>query len=289
MSREVLAVARKAAEVLAARGIENARLDAELLLAGVLGVGRLDLYLQHDRPLSETELEAYRTAVRRRLRREPVQYILGETPFREIVLRVDARALVPRPETEGLVGHVVSWARGRAARGVALELGVGSGAIALSLLHEGAFDRVVATDVSEDALSLARENAERLGLSDRLELRAGDLWDAVSAGEAFAAIVSNPPYVAESDREQLAPEVRDWEPASALYGGATGLQVIERIVMGAGSRLQSGGLLALELGAGQGEAVAGMLAAAGYADVKIEKDLAGRERVALAHRPVMEA
>lgn len=286
MSERVLEVTRKAKEVLAERGIPDARLDAELLLAWVLGLRRLDLYLQHDRPLSGQELERYRVAIRRRLRREPLQYIVGEMPFREIVLRVDRRALVPRPETEVLVGLVAAESRGRpTGSGAALDLGVGSGAIALSLLHEGVFERVVATDVSDDALSLARENAERLGLSARLDLRAGDLWSAVRAGESFEAIVSNPPYVATGERPALAPEVREWEPEPALFAGATGLETIQRIVAGAAARLVPGGLLALEVGATQGEAAGVLMEGAGFADVKIAKDLAGRERVALGRRP----
>ncbi|HUE76923.1 MAG TPA: peptide chain release factor N(5)-glutamine methyltransferase [Longimicrobiales bacterium] len=285
MSERVLEVTRKATAVLASRGVADARLDAELLLGWVLGLRRLDLYLQHDRPLTGPELERYRGAIRRRLRREPLQYIVGETSFREIVLRVDRRALVPRPETEVLVGLVAAESRARAGGGVALDLGVGSGAIALSLLHEGAFERVVATDVSEEALTLAGENAQRLGLSNRLDLRMGDLWCAVADGETFDAIVSNPPYVARGEGPALAPEVRDWEPERALFAGETGLETIERIVAGAAARLVPGGLLALEVGATQGEAAGVLMEGAGFTDVRIAKDLAGRERVALGRRP----
>src|SRR5690606_30630707 len=171
----VLDVSRKAAGVLAERGFEQARLESELLLAGVLGVKRLDLYLQHDRPLSPEELERYRTAVRRRLKHEPVQYILGTAAFRHLEVNVDGRVLIPRPETELLVGAVLEWSSVTGRRGAVLDIGTGSGAIALSLAAEGGYERVVASDVSPDALDVARANAERLGLADRIEFRAGSL------------------------------------------------------------------------------------------------------------------
>ncbi|HUE77518.1 MAG TPA: peptide chain release factor N(5)-glutamine methyltransferase [Longimicrobiales bacterium] len=278
-----LDLTRLAAEHLASRGIEDARLDAELLLAHVLGVRRLDLYLQFERPLEAAEVAAYREAVRRRGRREPLQYITGEASFRELALVVDPRVLIPRPETEVLVGAVLEWAASRAAP-VALDIGTGSGAIALSLLHEGPFKRVVATDVSEDALAVARANAERSGLADQLELRAGALWDPVGDAERFDVIVSNPPYVAETDRATLAPEIAEHEPAAALYGGADGLDILRRIVEGAGGRLRGGGLLAVEVGLGQAAAVAGWLERAPFGSPDIVKDLTGRERVVLAAR-----
>lgn len=287
MAETALPLARKAAAVLAGRGVENARLEAELLLAWVLGVGRLQLYLQHDRPVSEAELERFRAAVRRRLRREPVQYIIGTAHFRQLELRVDRRVLIPRPETEELVGAVLEWARRCGGAGerrlLALDIGTGSGAIALSLAREGPFRRVVATDVSPAALELARENAGALGLGEVVELRAGSLWDAVPPGERFDVIVSNPPYVAESDRATLAPEVVEWEPAGALFGGPGGYEVIEPLVRGAPSHLAPGGLLALEVGAGQATRVVERIDETGaYEGARVMRDLAGRERIVLA-------
>ena len=285
MAQTVLDVARSAAGVLAERAnIENARLEAELLLAHVLGLRRIDLYLQFDRPLEETELEAYRSAVRRRLRREPLQYIVGETGFRNLVLKVDRRALIPRPETEVLVGEVLEWAARSGAKR-ALDIGTGSGAIALSLAQESQLDQVTATDVSADALCLARENAERLGLTGRVDFRLGESWTALAPDERFDIIVSNPPYVAEADRASLAPEVRDWEPATALFAENHGLAVIEEIVTGAAPHLAPGGLLALEVGLEQASRVAGMAAECGhYKPARIVLDLTGRERVVLAER-----
>ncbi|HSK18422.1 MAG TPA: peptide chain release factor N(5)-glutamine methyltransferase [Longimicrobiales bacterium] len=283
MTERALDVSRKAAGVLEERGFEQARLESELLLAGILGLKRLDLYLQHDRPLTENELEQYRSAVRRRLRREPVQYILGTAAFRGLDLQVDARVLIPRPETEVLAGAVLDWSRRQGRWGGVLDIGTGSGAIALSLVTEGEYERVVASDVSVDALDVARLNAARLGVADRIEFREGSLFDVVGEGERYDVIVSNPPYVAESDRGGLAAEVVTHEPGTALFAGADGLAVIGGLIAGAADRLRPGGLLALEMGAMQGPAVLDLLAKSGrYVDSRVERDLAGRDRIALA-------
>jgi release factor glutamine methyltransferase len=287
-----LDLTRKAATVFSERGFENARLEAELLLAGVLGMKRLELYLQHDRPVSRQELDGFRAAVRRRLRHEPLQYVLGTAAFRQLELEVDSRVLIPRPETEVLVGLVLEWTAARAGRrapgsgaGAVLDIGTGSGAIALSLAAEGGFDVVVATDVSGDALEVARSNARRLGLAERVEFRGGALFEPVAAGERFAAIVSNPPYVAETERDSLAAEVRDHEPALALYGGAGGLDVITDLIEQAAGYMEAGALLAVEIGAGQSEAVLRLLRSAGtYTAERVVGDLTGRERFALAER-----
>jgi release factor glutamine methyltransferase len=285
-----LTLARIAADHMREREIENARLESELLLAAVLGVSRLDLYLQFERPLSDTEVDHVRELVRRRLRREPLQYIVGEAHFRELVLRVDPRVLIPRPETELLVGEVLTWARERVAAGAvdpagltAVDIGTGSGAIALSLALEGPFGRVVATDLSAAALVVAAENAERSGLAARVEFREGALWSALAEGERFDVVVSNPPYIAEAERDELAPEVRDWEPEAALFAAGAGLEILEALVVGAPDRLRPGGLLALEIGADQGAAVAACVEATGsYGAARVIHDLAGHERMVLA-------
>jgi release factor glutamine methyltransferase len=284
VAHAALELSRQAAAVFEERGFDHPRLEAELLLASVLGLKRLDLYLQFDRPIDASELERFRVAVRRRLRREPLQYILGEVAFREIVLRVDRRALIPRPETEILVGEVLAWAATRQAASV-LDLGTGSGAIALSLAYESGLSRIVASDVSAEALGLARENATRLGLGHRIEFRCGAGWSVVGAGERFDILVSNPPYIAESERETLAPEVVEWEPATALFGGDDGLRVLDELVAGAADRLGEGGLLALELGAGQAGTVAAMIRKTGrFEEPGTVKDLAGHDRIVLAIR-----
>lgn len=285
MAEPALELTRKAAAVLTERGFANARLEAELLLAGVLGIRRLDLYLHHERPVEGAELERYRAWVRRRLKHEPLQYIVGTAAFRRLELHVDARVLIPRPETEVLVGEVLSWAASRNSRGAALDVGTGSGAIALSLAHEGSFARVVATDVSQDALDVACENAQRVGVSDVVEFRRGAYFEPLVEGERFATVVANPPYVADSDRAQLAPEVREHEPAAALFAGADGLSVIGALIAGAPSWLERGGLLALEIGDGQAESVLERVNATGaYANARVVADLTGRLRVLLAER-----
>ncbi|MEX0892653.1 MAG: peptide chain release factor N(5)-glutamine methyltransferase [Gemmatimonadota bacterium] len=284
MAETALELARKAGEVLAERGFENPRLEGELLLAGILGMRRLDLYLQHDRPVAGAELERFREAVRRRLRHEPLQYVLGEAPFRELMLRVDGRVLVPRPETEVLVEEVLRWARASSLAELdALDVGTGSGAIALSLAREHPFRRVVATDASGAAVDVARANAERLGLGERVEFRAGSLWEPIPPAERFHVVVSNPPYISQEERPLLPPEVLDWEPPDALFAPAGGLAVLCALVEGAGARLQPGGLLALEVGWTQAEEVADHVRRrGGYGEPRIIRDLADRPRVVLA-------
>ena len=274
------------AEYLEGKGVERARLDAEYLLAHVLGLGRLEMYLQHERPLQPAELEAFRPLLKRRAAREPLQYVLGRQAFRELDLEVGPGVLIPRPETEHLVEVVLRWARsGGRERLTALDVGTGSGAIALALLTEGPFERVVATDASAAALEVAARNGAAYGAGDRLDLRAGSDFDPVAPGERFDVVVSNPPYVAEGEREALAPEVAEWEPAEALFAGADGLEALRRIVAGAPSALLDGALLALEVGDGQAEAVAALVRERHeYVDVGVHTDLAGKERVVTATR-----
>ena len=279
--------------------MEGGRLDAELMLAHVLRVRRLDLYLQHDRPLLPGELEGFKALLRRRAAREPLQHVLGTAAFRELELVSDARALIPRPETEVLVQEVLEWARvfvtepgsPSGPSGVAdgpgvvlnaLDIGTGTGAIALSLLREGPFERVVATDSSPPTLELARENAERLGLAWGLELREGSLFDPIRSGERFHVVVSNPPYIPVGDREALPPEVREWEPPAALFAGPEGMDVLIPLVRGAPGLLTPGGLLALEVGVGQAGRVSRVMEETGsFSEIRIRRDLGGRERVVL--------
>jgi release factor glutamine methyltransferase len=262
------------------KGVSEPRLNAELLLAGVLGVRRLDLYLQFDRPLADDELAALRPRLLRRAGREPLQYIEGTAAFRELKLKVDGRVLIPRPETELLVGEVLSWS-GRRADPDVVDIGTGSGAIAISLAVEGSFKRIVATDASAAALEVAADNLAATGVAANVEFRMGDAFDAVE-GESFDVIVSNPPYVGESERPLLEAEVVEWEPPEALFSGADGLDMIRRLVTGAPAHLRPGGLLALEIGAGQAATVSRMIGDLGIFDARrVVRDLAGRDRMIL--------
>lgn len=274
---------RWTAGYLAERNFEDPRLEAELLLAGVLGVGRLDLYLQFERPLSPEELAEYKTRLKRRLRREPIQYIEGTAAFRTLELTVNPHVLIPRPETEQLVQAVLDAREGGEGR-TAVDIGTGSGAIALSLASEGQFRSIVATDVSTDALALAAQNARSAGLESQVEFRHGSLFEPLER-EAFDVIVSNPPYVAEHERASLQPEVVEWEPAGALFGGRDGLDVIRALITGAPAHLRPGGLLALEIGADQGEEVTRLIRQnREFGEPRLLRDYADRDRIVLAER-----
>jgi len=257
-----------ATDYLAKRGVESARLDAERLLARALGLSRIELYTQHDRPLTEAERDAARELVQRRGAREPLAYVLGDWDFRRLTLRTDARALVPRPETEIVVERCLDLIRGVEEPRV-LDVGTGSGAIALALAHEHPGARVVATDASQAALDLAQENAREHGLD--VTFVQADLLDGLDG--PFDLVVSNPPYVESDELAALEPEVRDWEPRSALVDeGQTG-----RLVADASRVLE--GWLVLEVHERHACDIAALLATTGYDSVRITLDLAGKERV----------
>jgi release factor glutamine methyltransferase len=277
----LLELLRWTTEYLRDKGIPEPRLTAELLLAGTLGLKRLDLYLQFERPLTVEDLAEFKSRLKRRVRREPLQYIEGEAAFRDLRLRVDRRVLIPRPETEILVGEVLRWAHGRGPLR-ALDVGTGSGAIALSLATEGLFERIVATDVSAEALEVARENHRRVAPAAPVEFREGLVFEPVR-GERFDVVVSNPPYIALGEAPTLEPEVREWEPHDALFSGDAGLDVIRALVDGAPAHLAKGGLFAVEIGASQGAHVVRMLCdTPGFREVRLRPDLAARERIVLA-------
>jgi release factor glutamine methyltransferase len=251
---------------LTAAGVDTPRLDAEVLLAHVLGVDRAALIAQPARELTPAQARAFMDAARRRREREPVAYITGSKGFRMLELAVDRRVLIPRPETE----HVVEAALRLPAGTRVVDVGTGSGAIALALKSERPDLEVLATDVSADALAVARANAQRLGLD--VTFVEGDLLAGVDA----EAVVSNPPYVAPG--EPVMPEIARYEPPGAVFAAGDGLAVIRRLAA------VPAAFMALEIGAGQAEAVEALLRAAGFAEVERVRDLAGIERVVVGRR-----
>jgi release factor glutamine methyltransferase len=264
---------RKSAEYLQSKGVPSPRVDAEHLLAKALGLSRLELYLQYDRPLNGEELAAVRALLERRGRREPLAYILGAWGFRRLVLGVDRRALIPRSETETVVERCLALVAGIPEPEV-LDVGTGTGAIALAIADEHPDARVTAIDVSSGALELARENAERTGLSDRVRFAEHDASAGLPGGP-YDLVVSNPPYVDPRELDSLEPEVRDWEPRRALVGrGVTGT-----VAAAAREVLRSGGWLVLEVADGAAGTVSGLLSSLGFGRVVATPDLSGRDRV----------
>ena len=264
-------------------GLDSPRLTAELLLAHVLHTSRVRLYTDLDRPLEAGELAAYRGLIARRAAGEPTSYLTGTREFYGRTFAVDPRVLVPRPETELLVEAVLQ-AVPRDAEIRVLDLCTGSGCVGITLALERPRARVLATDTSPGAVEVARANAAALGPADRFEARLGDLLAPVEGEPPFDVVVANPPYVPTGELPTLSPEVRR-EPPLALDGGADGLDVVRRIAEEAPRRLVPGGLLALEIGDGQGPAVHSLLEAAGYGSVRIERDLARHDRLALGTHP----
>jgi release factor glutamine methyltransferase len=272
-----LEVVRVVARELGAARVPSPRVDAEHLVAHVLGVTRTELY-SSDRRLTDDEAHRLRAVVERRRGREPLAYILGEWGFRRLTLKVDRRALVPRPETEVVVERCLEHLSGLDAPHI-LDVGVGSGAIALALADEHPGARVTAVDRSRDALALAEENLAGAGVDGRVELHRGDMLGGLEG--PFDLVVSNPPYVSPEEYETLQPEIRLWEPREAVVGVGVG-EALARAALGV---LRPGGWLVLECGDGQAAGLAAALAGLGYAAVRATPDLAGRDRVVEARRP----
>ncbi len=241
----VLEILNKTTSFFQHKGIPNPRLDAQYILAHGLKMKRMDLYLNFDKPLSEHELEVLRPLVARRAKREPLQHIVGTTSFRGHEIHCDRRALIPRPETESLIDILKERLQGRESLSIA-DIGTGSGAIAIAVKKEIPGTRVLATDISRDALDLAKENAK---FNDaEIEFFEGDLLKALPDGEKLDAIVSNPPYIPDAEKEKLQPEVRDFDPALALFGGPDGLSLVRKLLAQSKNRLKSGGVLLMEIG-----------------------------------------
>jgi release factor glutamine methyltransferase len=269
----VLEVLQSSTEYFKKRNIESARLNAEHLLAHALKRKRIELYLEFERPLTEEELAPLRELVRRRGQGEPLQHLLGTVEFCGHVFLCDKRALVPRPETEQLVELLKSQIP--SAKSQILDVGTGSGVIALSLAAMFPEAKIVATDISDDALMLARENAARLGLDAKVSFTKSDLLE--SLDDRFDLIVANLPYVASGDRTALSREVLH-DPEVALFGGEGGDEILRKLIDLARAHLKANGLLALEVGVGQADDLAGLLAEKNYHDITAIRDYGGVKR-----------
>jgi len=276
----VLEIIQKTAEFLTARGVESARLNAELLIGHALELKRMQLYLQFERLLTEPELAKIRPLVKRRSQREPLQYILGSVEFGGLKLKVDRRALIPRPETELLIESVVVLCTKPPLR--VLDLGTGSGAIALALAKAFPDAMVTAVDFSADALALAAENAEATGLLARVKLERASWFESIAPDVRFDLIVSNPPYLSEAETAEAAPEVRAHEPKSALVAADDGLSDLRHIIKTAPHFLEKGGMLALETGIAQHAELIRLITECGLMRVESRKDLTGRDRFLVA-------
>lgn len=275
----VLEIIGKTTDYLAGKGIESPRLNAELLIGCALGLPRMQLYLQFERLLTEVELGLVRPLVWRRGQHEPIQYILGETEFFGLRLKVDPRALIPRPETEQLIEQIVG-ALGEAPTQV-LDLGTGSGAMALALAKVFPHAAVTATDRSADALALARENAAATGYAGRITFVVSD-WFADIPAQRFDLIAANPPYLSTRELAETAPEVQGFEPSAALVAADAGAADLRQIISSAPGFLATGGMLALETGISHHGLLGEALQVAGFHLVESRRDLAGRDRFLLA-------
>jgi release factor glutamine methyltransferase len=270
----VLKLLRWTADFFAGRGLDAPRLDAELLLAATLGLDRVGLYVNFERPLQAGELAAYRERVRRRAGREPLAYILGQAEFWSLPLKVTPEVLIPRPETELLVEEALPRLSGRQQ---VLDVGTGSGALAIALAHERQELLVTAIDVSPAALAVAADNARSNGVAERIRFAQHDLGQLPPG--PFDLVVANPPYVPSGELAALMPEVRDFEPQLALDGGIDGLDAYRALARQAGAVLTAAGWLLVEVGSGQAPAVQELFAGAGLKEILVSRDLAGIERV----------
>ena len=280
----------KSSDYLGTKGVPDARVASELLAARLLRLGRGMLAGEMEKEVPEKCVEAMRRGMARLVKGEPIQYVLGEWDFRTLTLKCDRRALIPRPETEELVtrvlSHLYSCLSSSVSRPLVVDVGTGTGAIILSLAKEFKSDAIfLGTDVSEEAIALAKENAERCGLSDRVKFAVMDGLDEFDEPQCVDVIVSNPPYIESAVCETLDPRVKDFEPRLALDGGASGLDFYERYLSDAVNLLKPGGAVFFEIGENQGEAVKRLMFDCGFDDIKIEKDYSNHDRYASAVLP----
>ena len=282
-------ILNKADAYLKGKGVPEARVASELLAARLLRVGRGLLAGELEKEVSEKCVEAMRRGMTRLVKGEPIQYVLGEWDFRTLTLKCDRRALIPRPETEELVTRVLEYLNTEAQRhggGLVVDVGTGTGAIILSLAKEFKGEAVfLGTDVSEDAIALAKENATRCGFGEKVKFAVMDGLDEFDEPQCVDVIVSNPPYIETAVCETLDPRVRDFEPRLALDGGVSGLDFYERYLSDAVNLLKPGGAVFFEIGESQGESVRRLMFDCGFDDIRIEKDFVGHDRYAMAVLP----
>jgi release factor glutamine methyltransferase len=279
----VLEVIQRSTEFLSKKGVESARLQAELLLAHLLKLKRLQLYLNFERPLTAAEVSASREAIRRRGQHEPVQYIVGSTSFCGLELEVNRAVLIPRPETELLAEQ--GWLflqRASATDATALDFGTGSGCLAVALAVKCPRAKVTALEISPAALGLAAANATQHGVSERIRFVEGPGMEVLEEGLKFDLVISNPPYIPSAEIQQLQPEVRDFEPRGALDGGADGLEFYRQLATQAASRLAPGGRIMLEFGDGQAPAIEKLFRDQNWIVERILQDYTGRQRILIA-------
>lgn len=279
-------ILNESTKVLEAADIPSARLDTEVLLSFCLNCDRLEFYKNPDTVISETQLAAFRNLIARRLRWEPVAYITGRKEFWTFVLEVNSSVLIPRPDTEVIVEEALNLCRKMDYPEMKiLDIGTGSGAIAIALAKEMPHAKVMATDISPPAVNLAQKNAAALGLREKIDFRQGNLFEPVDG--IFDIIVCNPPYISAKDYEKLPAGVKDYEPREALWAGKSGLEFYEKLIYQAAGFLQKNGWLLLEIGAKQEAGVRGIMEAAGFYDsIEMRKDYAGLPRVIKARRKV---
>jgi release factor glutamine methyltransferase len=279
----VLEGIQKSAEFLGKKGIESSRLHAELLLAHVLKLPRMQLYLSFERVLSPSETDGLRELVRRRGQREPLQHILGSTSFCGFEIAVNRHVLVPRPETELLAETGWQWLSTiNSQPSTALDFGTGSGCLAIALAAKSPASKIIALDVSPDALELARRNAERNGAGDRIQFIEGSGFEALPADARFDLIISNPPYIPSAEIESLQPEVRDYDPRAALDGGPDGLVFYRRFAAEAKPFLKPGGRMMLEFGDGQADAIKEIFEKQNWVVEAVREDYTRRQRILIA-------
>ena len=279
----VLEVIQRSTEFLSKKGVDSPRLQTELLLAHLLGLPRMQLYLNFERQLSQIELDHFRELIKRRSQREPLQHIVGSTSFCGLEIAVNRHVLIPRPETELLAEHGWKFLGGLDRQSTALDLGTGSGCLAITLAIHCPTAQIFATDISADALEVAKQNTVRHGVPDRIHFFQGNAFAALESPTSFDLIISNPPYIPTAEISTLQIEVRDYDPRSALDGGPDGLAFYRRIAAEAAPFLEAGGKIMLEFGDGQAQPVRKIFEAQKWIVEAILEDYTQRARIIIVH------